>query len=457
MKGFAVTLLIAVLFIAQAPLLGNENELLTLSDCIQIALENNSQLRIAEKNVDLAIADRMIAKSYMLPSLSTSLGSGKFIQGERILQMDVPTGRIDPTTGQVIYEQKQITQRRTERNSHSASISLNQNIFDFGRSINGIKQANAYHSASKQSLLSTRQAVILNVKANYYKLLEDIKLYKVYEDAVKLAEDQLKRVESMVEVGSASRAEWYQARVSLGEQNRSLINQKNLVTMARANLNNALGRNPNTPIDIHEDLGEALQLDYDFNTAVETALQNNPQLKAAIDELRASGFSIKIAKRRFLPNIGARANYSRNNDDYARVYSTELNRDFSLTLGVGLDLNIFDGFADKAAVQKANLNTQIAQERLAETQRLIIAEVKQYFLSLKALRDIIEINKENLEAASENLRLQQERRRVGAGTELEVSEAQVHLTEAQSTLVRAEYESKIVKAQLEAAIGIISE
>lgn len=456
MKGYAAALLIAVLLVTQAPLRGSEGDLLTLSDCIQIALENNSQLRIAGRNVDVSVTDQVIARSYMLPTLSTSFGSGKFIQGERILQLDVPVG-IDPNTGQMIYQQKQIIQDKSERNSHSASVSLYQNIFDFGRSIYGIKQANAMYNASEHSLVSTRQAVILNVKTNYYRLLEEIKLQGVYEEAVKLADDQLKRVESMVEVGSASQAEWYQARVSLGGQRRNLITQKNMVAMARANLNNALGRNPNIPIDIEEDLGEALQPTYDFETAVKTALQNNPQIKSAIQELRASTYSVKISQSRYLPSIGASARYSRNNDDIGRVYTPELNRDFSVTIGVGLDLNIFNGFADHAAVQKASLNAQIAQERLAESQRLLIAEVKQYFLSLKALKDIIEINKENLEAAKENLRLQQERRRVGAGTELEVSEAQVQLTEAQSTLVRAEYESKIVKAQLESMMGTISD
>jgi len=456
MRNYTLTLLFILLITIHVPLRGSDNLVLSLNDCIKIALKNNSQLKISERNVDLSVMDKMIARAYLLPTISTSFGSGKYIQGERVLQTDVPVG-INPETGQMIYEQKQIIQDRVERNSHSASISLYQNIFDFGRSIYSIKQANAMNRAAESSLLSTRQSVILNVKTNYYNLLKAMKLQKVYEDAVELSEAQVKRVESMVEVGSASKAEWYQARVSFGENLRNLITQKNMVSMARADLNNALGRNPNTPFEIQEDAGEAIHPDYDFETAVETALKNNPEIKSALQELRATSYGIRVAQSRYLPNIGVQARYSRNNDDIGRVYSPELNRDFSVTMGIGLDLNIFNGFADHAAVQKADLNSQIAQERFAESQRVLIATVKQHFLSLQALKDIIEINQENLEAAEENLRLQQERRRVGAGTELEVSEAQVRVTEAQSTLVRAEYDSKIVKAQLEATMGIISE
>ena len=92
-------------------------------------------------------------------------------------------------------------------------------------------------------------------------------------------------------------------------------------------------------------------------------------------------------------------------------------------------------------------------ENLAERKRTVTAEVKQYFLQLNAYKEILDINRQNIEASKENLRLQLEKRRVGSGTELEVTQAQVELTRALSTLVQAEYDAKISKAQLEAVMG----
>jgi len=132
-----------------------------------------------------------------------------------------------------------------------------------------------------------------------------------------------------------------------------------------------------------------------------------------------------------------------------------LDKDFSATIGVGLDLNIFNGFADKAAVQRNTISYNIAIENYAETKRLLLSGVKQYYLQLEAYKDIIEINKQNIDAYQENLRLQQEKRRVGSGTELEVSQAQYELTQARSNLIQAEFNAKIAKAQLEAVLGII--
>jgi len=459
MKRSAHTLVIALLFTASAsgPLHSQETEALTLKECIEIALTNNSLLRNAERRVGLVGTYQTQARASLLPRINTSLSSGKFIQGARVLKYDVPTGQIDPATGGVIYEQREIFQDRTERNSHSASISLQQNIFDFGRSINGLKQANASKEAAHYDMISTRRSVIMEVKGAYYELLKTHRLQEVYREAVALGEEQVNRAQTKMDIGLASQADVYQALVVLGANRQNLITQENLVEIAKANLNNTLGRDPGTALKIIEDRSEPIFPDYPFDEAIETALSNNEGIKALEMQTRANRHAINVAKGAFLPSIGASISYNRTNDDIGRVYTSELDRDFSATLGIGLNLNIFNGFADKAAVQREQINYQMAVEDLADGKRQLIADVKRYFLQLAAYKEILDINRQNIEAARENLRLQQEKRRVGSGTELDVSEAQVQLIEAQSTFVRAEYDAKIARAQLETVLGLESE
>ena len=196
---------------------------------------------------------------------------------------------------------------------------------------------------------------------------------------------------------------------------------------------------------------------YNFDQAVEMALQNNEELKSMDQEVRANQYNIRFAKSAYMPRIGGSVSYSRNNDDINRVYTSELDKDFSVSIGASLNLNIFNGFADKAAVQRNTINYNIAIENFEEAKRQLLSNVKQYFLQLQAYKDIIEINKQNIEAYQENLRLQMEKRRVGSGTELEVSQAQYELTQAKSNLVQAEYNAKVARAQLEAVLGIIDQ
>lgn len=115
----------------------------------------------------------------------------------------MPTG-IDPVTGRTIYTCWEIYQEQTERNNHSARISLNQNIFDFGQTLYSIKSAKANKQASAQTMENTRQMVIYNVKDAYYNLLKAIKLEQVYQEAVRLAEEEVQRARPMMEIGISS-------------------------------------------------------------------------------------------------------------------------------------------------------------------------------------------------------------------------------------------------------------
>ena len=432
-----------------------ENTPLSLEECIKIALENNSTLRNAAYREQIAATTVTSARSAFLPTVSTSFSSGKMIQGARRDVYDIPTGEIDPVTGSAIYTQQEIMQDKTERNSHSARISLSQQIYDFGRSTNNYKAAKSSQKSYEYLKLSTKQQVILSVKEAYFQLLKDMRLQSVYEQALKQAQGELDRVQTEMEIGLASQADVFQQKVSMGTYQKQMITQQNVVEISKADLNNALGRNPETPVLIREDDGQPVFSEITFQEAAQIALENNQQIKSYEMEVKTALFNIRAAKAQYLPSIGASASYSRSNEDMGRVYSDQLDQDYTVSIGASLDLNIFNGFADKANIQQKTLSYKIAQENLTDKKRTVIASVKQYYLELEAYKDIIKINQENIESAQENLRLQQEKRRVGSGTELEVTNAQVQLITAQKDLVNVEFDAKIAKSYLDVAMGII--
>lgn len=434
--------------------LAQDVENLTIEQCIDIALQNNYQLRVAEMNVDIAEQDIVSARSSWLPQVNSSFQFGKQINGKRLVKQDVPVD-FDPVTGDVLYQERNVLYDQTERNSYSASLSLDQHIYDFGRTGNNIRFAKAYQQFYEHNLFNQRQLVIANVSDKYYQLLKAKKLRDVYEEAVRHAEENLEYNQTMLDVGLKSQAEIYQARVNLGTQQTQLINQKNNIELAKSALNNAMGRSPETPLDIAEDLPAPIFPAYDFKEAMDIALEQNERLKAIEQEVRASEYAIRSAKARYAPSINARVSYNRNNDDIGRVYSTALDEDFTATIGAGIDLNIFRGLADKAEIQRQLIQHEMALEKLKEEKRILLTDIREYFLLLKSFQDILDINRENLDAYQENLRLQQEKRRVGSGTELEVMQAQLDVVQAQETLVRAEYDAKIARAYLEASLGVM--
>lgn len=444
---------VITLIIITSPLQAQEAKVFSLDECIKIALENNSQLRNAARNIKLAGTDVTSARSAMLPLLDLGLSSGRFIQGERKRKADVPVG-FDPTTGQVFYEQRDIIQAKVERNSHYAYVRLDQTLFDWGRDLFRLKQANLGKQSKEYSYQSMRNSVVYDVQRNYFELLRALKVGEVYEEAVKRSQEQLNRTQSMYEIGSVALADVYKARVAVGNDQIKLITQKNAIIQAKADLNNALALDPNSAIEIEKIDPPISAIPYSLDDALNISLENNLELKNYRLNVENYKYEKRNAKLAFLPSFYGSVRYSRDNEYLDRVYSTKLNEDYSFSLGAQMNLNIFKGFADQAELSRQSINYAKAQEDLFEQKRLLKASVTYALNSLKAYKEIAEINEENIKSAEEDLRLAEERYRIGAGTLLEVIDAQLTVTDARRMLISAKYDTQIALAYLQLIMGL---
>jgi outer membrane protein len=447
--GLLILLLPAILLQAQ------ENKVYSLTDCIQMALKNNSQLRNSHTEVDIAKTNVVEARSALLPSLSTSLSAGRWIQGDVKRVGDVP--RVDSLTGQIIYEQREYIQAKTERNSYSANANLNQLLWDWGRSWASLKQAGLGKQSAEFTLITIKNSVVFDVKQKYYELLKAKELEDVYQQAVKASEEQLKRTEVMQQIGSVALTDVYKARVKLGTDQSNFITQQNLVIKAKADLNNSLGVDPELPIDIEGMEPIDVSGKYTLANAMDVSLQKNPELRTYELNINSYGYGKHQARTAFLPAFYGGVSYSRSNEQFGRVLNKQLDRDYTMTIGMQMDLNIFNGFADKAKLDRQTLNYKKAEETLVEQKRLLKAQATQAFLNLKANKEIAEINRMNLASAEEDLRLATESYKIGAGTLLEVIDAQLAVTRAKSILISAQYDTQVALAYLEMTMGIIQE
>lgn len=416
---------------------------LTLEECVKQALDNNSQVLNAERRVRVAESGVTIARANLLPRVNANFSSSRSREVFRETRTVLNAGQLLTTDG-------------TYYNSHSASISLNQTVFDFGATWNSIRQAGSTKDASDFTYQSTKQTTIASVHESYYQLLKDLRLLEVAREAVRQNEEQLKLTESRYEIGAAPQGEVFRTRTTLGDAKIELIRQENAVRNSQAALNVVLGRTPEAPVEVTDLPDVDVTKFYDMNQVVEKALQNNPGLRRYDAEMKAASQGVKMARTQFLPTFSINASYSRSDPNFDPVYSN-FDKTFNARISAFVSWNLFNGFADKAEVDREAANYRIARESKIEQERLLRQQVQQAMLNLEATREISTLNKDNLVSAEEDLRLAQERYRVGAGTLLDVITAQVNLTRAQSTLVRAKYDAKIAEAQLEAAMGTLGQ
>jgi len=187
---------------------------------------------------------------------------------------------------------------------------------------------------------------------------------------------------------------------------------------------------------------------------LQMAEEQNPELQAAEQTKRSAKIGINVARTAYLPSFSISGFYSRSNNEFDKVYS-DFNQNWFGSASLSMTLNVFNGFADQANLESGSLNYRIAEEDATDLRRNIRLRVEQALLSLQAWKEITAINGDNLVSAQEDLRLAQERYRVGAGTLLDIITAQVNVTRAKATLVNAKYESMKAQASLEAAMGVL--
>ena len=456
MKRLKMVLIFSItaLFLANAALAQNGRPL-TLEECVATALRDNSTLRNAERRAQIAGTNVMTVRADVLPDLSLSLNSGKVRQGDRTLLGDVPVG-LDPVTGEVQYQRRTITQPGYSSNSNSAQFQAGLLLFDFGASWNRIRQANAAEDASSKTFHSAKQNTILQVNQRYFAYLKELQLLGVNEEAAKSSEEQLKRTETMYEIGSVAQGDVFRARTQNGLDRISLITQKNLVHSARNFLNVAMGRPADAELNVVDVEDDPQFRDYNLDEVVRGAVEKNPELQSVQFEMKRAQLGKRVARSAFLPSFSVSGSYSRSHNEFDRVYS-DFSKNWFGSVGLAMRVNLFNGFADQANVEREVLNYNIAQEDYQNRLRNLRLEAEQALLSLQAWKEITAINKDNLVSAQEDLRLAQERYRVGAGTLLDIINAQVNVTRSKSTLVRAKYDSKIAYAQLQATMGTLGQ
>jgi len=427
---------------------------LSLDDCISIALEKNTQLLNATSDLAIAKANKLNSYAYILPNIGISGGPGRTFQAPSVYEANGPIG-LD-TEGKVIYGKTVQYRRANTTIRYGAQAYLSQTLWDNGRWWNAIRQGETGVRSSEYSLRNTVVTTVLTVIERYYSLVKVLKQRAVLEESVAAAAEQLKNSQSMYEIGTVAQVDVYKSRVTLGQRRISLINHDLRIEENRNQLNIAMGRDIGEPLDIEMDV--PLNVDYavSLENLTSHGLQSHPRLLQLQENITGSILGVNIAKSARYPRLSYSASYYRTNSDVERIYKN-LSYNYYLSLNLNFDLNVFDGFQTRANIQRAQSTLRINERNLDDARRAIQSSIKNYYLQLKSYKDQIEINKEIVASAEEDVRLANERYRVGSGTLIESINAQANLTSAHFMLVQMQYDAKIAEARLHAAVGSLGE
>ena len=300
------------------------------------------------------------------------------------------------------------------------------------------------------SLLAVSQKLIYDVKNAYYELLRAQAQAEVAQAAVEVAKARLKDANARFAAGTAPRFDVMRAEVDVANLNQQLIRAQSRVEIARAALNRVLGINVDTPTTIVQtDVAvDEKQSETDFQSALNEAYSKRRELKLAETAVDLAKQNVRLQRTGILPSLAANANYN-----YVFRVSGFSTSHESWTALLDLKIPIWDGGITKAKVDQANADAEKASENLQSAKLAVALDVKNATLALNDAVKRMATAAQNVQLAEEALRLANVRYNAGVSTMVELSDAELALTQAKTEYVNARYDYALALAALERATG----
>ena len=440
-----------------------KHAVLNIDDCVNIALQNSPKIKKARYNYGISKGNLGVAKAGYFPTLG--IGTGYNFTGTY-----------------------------TDRNStntdiYNAEASINQLIWNFGKTNANIRMQNFNRIASLYTFENTVLETIFEVKTNYYGVLAARAALDVNKANVQINERNYQRTKAYFEEGIKSKIDLVNAEVNLSDSKITLVNSQKQYQNAIVQLNNSMYiafapeyeiENTKTfnlehkyaPVSL-EKLDEKTDISaaprdvdnaflttkvekinvlenfefepfpYKFEEAVRIAYKNRPDLKAYDATLKAMKESLKYTKREYLPELSAKAGYG-----FRNQYSSN-----SFNAGINLTGSV-NAKAEKHKIDNAKLQVEIAQNEIDMSKQNIYFQVQNLYVNMVQYEKQVPLLAVKVKETLENFELADGRYEVGLGDYIELQDAKVKYNNAQISYVQAVHNYNVARANLEKAIAL---
>lgn len=423
-------------------------KLLTLKECINYSLTNNSNIKIANYNV--SISQKKITEQIggYLPQINVS---GELDDNLKLTTQLLPAEMMGGTAGTYVPV------KFGNKYSMSGGVQLTQKIYD-AHSLVMIKTAKTNKNISEIAQQQTSELTEYNVSLIYYQTLVIQMQMNVIKSNLVASEKSLKSIELKYNNGMAKKIEVDKIRVSYN-------NIKSQLEQAKLNYSqslNTLKYNMGMPLDSIIILADTtIEVSYNkFITDPLTKFQieNIFDYKVKKTNISLMQLDKKTKISEFLPSLSFFGNYNYN--AMRQEFSFfDANKDWYPSSGIGIKLSIpiFDGLQRNSRLAQSELNIKIAKENLLLTEQSIKVDISNYENQYKNALDNINREKENLDLAESVYKNTQLDYQQGASSTLDLIQSESSYMIAQSTYFNKLLNLYIARLNLEKAKGTLTQ
>ncbi len=394
---------VTLLLLVNAISIFSQELTLDLDNTIQRALEKDKSIKSAELSVDNATLDKKQAFKSGLPSVSYYLA----------------------TTPDSEYSQGYLT--------------LNQKIFDGGKTFIAIKNSNKYLEASQYGLEGTKNSVGISVTNQYISILKYQKQLEVLKNSKKELENNYKRINRLYELNLITKTEVLDLNYSLIELDSSVVQIENALEIAKLNLKNTIGISKNDTVNLQEINDLSIDIDsIDFDKDLREAKEKSISAKSAKVATELKKALEGTSRAELMPSVEFMLRHGNITQADGGVSNIFKNENVDTLSTISISGTLFDWGSNYDAYKQTKNNTKIAQEDEKEAQDSIEVNLRTSYLELLRLSKLKESKEKALESSSENFRYQKQRYEEQLINSTDFLNAENSLRESEIGLVNAE-------------------
>lgn len=408
------------------PCAAQNSQNLSLADAEKIAIQNHPQIQAAGYLAVAAQARVTEARSAYYPQAVGSLTGVESETNSRI-----SAGALN---NPIIFDR------------YANGVAVSQLVTDFGRTHELVKSSNLHAQAQKENVVTSRADVLINVDRAYYSVLRAQAVLKVAEETVKnrqLVSDQITALEknklkSGLDVSFAN--------VDLAEAQLLLIQAQNGVEGSYADLSAALGYSDEKTFTLAEEPVPPAPTP-NVSELIAQALQNRPELVSRRLDVSSAQSYATAERDLWFPTISAVGAAG-----LAPVHA-DLLGDRYAAAGFNVNIPLFNGHEFGALRAEANAEANAQEQYLRDLQNVIVREVRKAWLESNAAFQRLSVTDQLLAQATQALDLAQQRYKLGLSSIIELSQAQLNMTQAEITQASAKYDYETAISALNYQIG----
>lgn len=406
-----------------------QDSLLTKDKAVELTLENNYGIKVANNNLKIAENNKGILNSGYLPTLTGNAGATYNSDNTTSVRVDT------------IFKLK-----NAESNRYNASVSLNYTLFDgLGRHYN-YQQLKEQFNLSELQARETIENTIYQLFTVYYNVAKLTENVYALQQSLQISKDRLERVNYQFDYGQNTKLAILNAEVDVNNDSINLLNTKQLLSNAKRDLYVVLGEKevPNFTVDTLINF-TMTPLKEELLTQLKT---NNVILLQQEKNITISDFQLKANKSGYLPSIGLNGTYGwnkSNNNSTSFLLSSE-NTGFSGS--VSLTWNIFNGGRNRTLVQNARINFETQQLLKEQVQLEVIASFNNAWEDYQNKLFVFQTQLKNVQTNNINFNRTEEQFKLGQITSIEFRQAQLNLINAINAKNAAKYDAKLAELQL---------